>query len=226
VTATIATVATAFGSGPFAQDTPFKNAVFLDLFFAVLSISGMTLAAVIAERDKLVGEQAAMEIRLRSEEAVRESEERLRLLLDSTAEGIYGIDLEHRCTFCNPACLRTLGYERIDEVLGKNMHDLIHHTRADGTPFPMEECQVHLVARTGEGIHAEDELMWRANGTGFPVEYWSYPQRKGHEVVGAVVAFSDITERKLAEAALASVSGKLIEAQRSCHLAWCPQPYG
>src|SRR5436190_2142923 len=82
---------------------------------AVLSISGMTLAAVIAERDKLVGEQAAMEICLRSEETVRESEEKLRLLLDSTAEGIYGIDLEHRCTFCNPACLRTLGYERIDE---------------------------------------------------------------------------------------------------------------
>jgi PAS domain S-box-containing protein len=187
----------------------------LDLFFALLSISGMTLAAVIAERDKLVGEHAAMEIRLRSEETVRESEEKLRLLLDSTAEGIYGIDLEHRCTFCNPACLRTLGYERIDEVLGKNMHDLIHHTRADGTLFPMEECQVHRVVRTadGDGVHAEDELMWRANGTGFPVEYWSYPQWKGDEVVGAVVAFIDITERRLAEAALASVSGKLIEAQ-------------
>jgi PAS domain S-box-containing protein len=213
VTATIATVATAFGSGPFAQDTPFKNAVLLDLFFALLSISGMTLAAVIAERDKLVGEHAAMEIHLRSEETVRESEEKLRLLLDSTAEGIYGVDLEHRCTFCNPACLRTLGYERIDEVVGKNMHNLIHHTRADGTLFPIEECQVHRVVRTGEGVHAEDELMWRANGTGFPVEYWSYPQRRGHEIVGAVVAFIDITERKLAEAALSSVSGKLIEAQ-------------
>jgi PAS domain S-box-containing protein len=213
LTAAVATVATAFGLGPFAQDTPFKNAVLLDVFFAVLSISGTTLAAVIAERDKLVGEHAAMEIRLRSEEAVRESEEKLRLLLDSTAEGIYGIDLEHRCTFCNPACLRTLGYERVDEVLGKNMHNLIHHTRADGTLLPIEECRVHRVARTGEGVHAEDELLWRANGTGFPVEYWSYPQRKGHEVVGAVVAFTDITERKLAEAALASVSGKLIEAQ-------------
>jgi PAS domain S-box-containing protein len=151
--------------------------------------------------------------RKRAEEALREGEDKLRLILDSTAEAIYGIDLEHRCTFCNPACLRTLGYERIDEVLGKNMHNLIHHTRADGTLFPIEECQVHRAARTGEGVHAEDELMWRANGTSFPVEYWSYPQRKGHEVVGAVVAFIDITERKLAEAALASVSGRLIEAQ-------------
>ena len=125
-----------------------------------------------------------------TEKALRESEDKLRLLLDSTAEAIYGIDLEHRCTFCNPACLRTLGYERLDEVVGKNMHDLIHHTRADGTPFPVEECGVHRVTRTGEGVHAEDEVFWRANGTSFPVEYWSYPQRRAQEVVGAVVAFS------------------------------------
>src|SRR6266576_113082 len=151
--------------------------------------------------------------RKQMEEALRESEDKLRLLLDSTAEGIFGIDLEHRCTFCNPACLRTLGYERMDEVLGKNTHDLIHRTRADGTVLPVEECRVHRVARTGEGVHAEDEVFWRANGTCFPVEYWSYPQRRGEKVVGAVVAFIDITERKLAEAALANVSRKLIEAQ-------------
>jgi len=220
IVATIATVETALGSGPFAQNTPFTNAVLLDVFFAVLSVSGMTLAAVIAEREQgerkreqLVRKQAAMEERLRSEEAVRESEEKLRLLLDSTAEGIYGIDLEHRCTFCNPACLRTLGYERVDEVLGKNIHNLIHHTRADGTMLHAEECRVLGVTRTGEGVHAEDEVFWRANGTSFPVEYWSYPQRRGHEVVGAVVAFIDITQHKLDERALANVSHKLIEAQ-------------
>jgi PAS domain S-box-containing protein len=151
--------------------------------------------------------------RKQMEEALRESEDKLRLLLDSTAEAIYGIDIEHRCTFCNPACLRILGYERMDDVLGKNMHDLIHHTRADGTPFLAEECRVHRVIRTGEGVHGEDELFWRANGTGFPVEYWSYPQRRVQEVVGAVVAFGDVTERKLAQAALANVSRKLIEAQ-------------
>lgn len=220
IVATIATVETALGSGPFAQHTPFTNSVLLDVFFAVLSVSGMTLAAVIAEREQgerereqLVRTQAAMEARLRSEETVRESEEKLRLLLDSTAEGIYGIDLEHRCTFCNPACLRTLGYERVDEVLGKNVHNLIHHTRADGTVFPVEDCRVHGVTRTGEGVHVEDEVFWRANGTSFPVEYWSYPQRRGHEVVGAVVAFIDITQHKLDERALANVSHKLIEAQ-------------
>jgi PAS domain S-box-containing protein len=147
-----------------------------------------------------------------TEEALRDSDDKLRLLLDSTAEAIYGIDLEHRCTFCNPACLRALGYGRADEVLGKNMHNLIHHNRADGTSFPVEECRIHRLA-TGEGVHAEDEVFWRANGTSFPVEYWGYPQRKGQEVVGAVVAFIDITQRKLAEAALVNVSRKLIEAQ-------------
>src|SRR5690349_18689703 len=151
--------------------------------------------------------------RKQMEESLGESEDKLRLLLDSTAEAIYGIDLEHRCTFCNPACLRTLGYERLDQVLGKNTHDLLHHSRADGTVFPLDECRVHRVTQIGEGVHAEDEVFWRANRTSFPVEYWSYPQRRGQELVGAVVAFVDITERRLAEAALANVSRKLIEAQ-------------
>ncbi len=74
-----------------------------------------------------------------AEEALRENEDKLRLLLDSTGEAIYGIDLEGRCTFCNPACLRALGYQRVDDLLGKNMHDLIHRSRADGTMLPAEE---------------------------------------------------------------------------------------
>jgi PAS domain S-box-containing protein len=162
---------------------------------------------------RMIGVNMDITERKQMEGALSESEDKLRLLLDSTAEAIYGIDLEHRCTFCNPACLRTLGYEHLDEVLGKNMHDLIHHRRADGTLFPAEECPIHRVAQTGEGVHADDEVLWRANGTSFPAEYWSYPQRRGNEIVGAVVAFIDITERKLAEAALANVSRRLIEAQ-------------
>ena len=162
---------------------------------------------------RVIGMVADITERKRAEQAMRESEDRLRLLLDSTAEAIYGIDLEHRCTFCNPACLRTLGYERTDELLGKNMHDLIHHKRADGPSFPVEECRVHQVIRTEEGVHAEDEVLWRANGTSFPAEYWCHPQHREHEVIGAVVTFIDITERKLAEAAVANVSRKLLEAQ-------------
>ena len=149
----------------------------------------------------------------RAEQAQRESEDKLRLILDSTAEAIYGSDREGRCTFCNPACLRILGYERADELLGKNMHHLIHQTRADGAPFPVEECPIFRTTRTGQGAHVDNEVLWRANGTSFPAEYWCHPQWRGQEVVGTVVAFVDITARKLADAALAGVSGKLIEAQ-------------
>jgi PAS domain S-box-containing protein len=151
--------------------------------------------------------------RKRAGEALRESEEKLRLILESTAEAIYGSDREGRCTFCNPACLRLLGYERVDELLGKDMHRLMHHTRLDGTPLPVEECPIFRTTRGGQGAHVDDEVLWRANGTSFPAEYWCYPQWKEQEVVGTVVAFFDITARKLADSALAGVSGKLIEAQ-------------
>ena len=151
--------------------------------------------------------------RKRADEALRASEEKLRLILESTAEAIYGSDREGRCTFCNPACLRLLGYERADDLLGKDMHRLMHHTRPDGTPLPVEECPIFRTTRSGQGAHADDEVLWRANGTNFPAEFWCYPQWKGQEVVGTVVAFFDITARKLADSALASVSGKLIEAQ-------------
>ena len=162
---------------------------------------------------RMLGMAVDITEQMQAHSALRESEDKLRLLLDSTAEAIYGVDLKHRCTFCNPACLRTLGYEHMDDVLGKHMHDLIHHHHADGTLIPVGECRIHQVLRTGEGVHAEDEVLWRANGTSFPAEYWSYPQHRGHEVVGAVIAFIDITERKLAEGALANVSRRLIEAQ-------------
>jgi signal transduction histidine kinase len=93
------------------------------------------------------------------------------------------------------------------------MHQLIHHSHHDGTLFPEEECVILRALRTGEAVHADDQVLWRANGTSFPVEYWSHQQRRGQEIVGAVVAFIDITERKAAEAALASVGQRLIEAQ-------------
>jgi two-component system sensor histidine kinase/response regulator len=140
--------------------------------------------------------------RQRAQEALHESEGRIRLLLDSTAEAIFGIDRDGKCTFCNPATLRLLGYEKGDALLGKFAHDVMHHTRADGTPYPIEECQIVESRRTGAGIHSYNEVFWRADGTSFPVEYWAYPIRKEGEVVGAVVTFLDITERKYAETAL------------------------
>ena len=137
--------------------------------------------------------------RRRVEEAIRASEERVRLLMDSTAEAICGIDLQGICTFANPACLRMLGYSDSQAVVGKNMHDLTHHTRADGSPYPVTECPIFRSFGSGEGTHVDDEVLWRADGTSFPAEYWSHPVIDGGKVVGSVVAFLDITKRKMAE---------------------------
>ncbi len=128
-----------------------------------------------------------------------EHADRLRLLLDSTAEAIYGIDLRGDCTFCNPACLRILGYEKAEQLLGRNMHELIHYAYADGSRFPADKCRINQVFREGTGTHVEDEVLWRADGSPFPAEYWSFPQYREGKAVGAVVTFLDITERTRAE---------------------------
>ena len=94
------------------------------------------------------------------------------MLLNSTAEGIYGVDTQGICTFVNPACLRMLGYESPEDMIGKTVHALIHHTYPDGRPYPMEECRVRLSTREGRPAHADDEVHWRADGSSFPVEYW------------------------------------------------------
>ncbi len=142
--------------------------------------------------------------RRRAEEAQRESEQRTRLLLDSTAEAICGVDMNGKCTFCNPAALRLLGYQQPSDLIGKNMHALTHHTRPDGTPYPPEECRIYQTFREGQGYHADDEVLWRADGTSFLVEFGCYPirLRRAGEVVGSVVTFVDITERKRAEKVL------------------------
>lgn len=134
-----------------------------------------------------------------AEEALKKSEEQVLLLLNSTAEAIYGIDLGGVCTFANPSCMEVLGYEDMGQLLGRNMHNLIHQTYLDGTPMPIEECQVYRAFRDGRGMHRDDEIFWKADGTSFPVEYWSYPQIAEGRVTGAVVTFIDITERKQSE---------------------------
>ncbi|MDH3347586.1 MAG: PAS domain S-box protein [Desulfobulbaceae bacterium] len=133
--------------------------------------------------------------RLRVNDAIHEKEDFIHLLLNSTAEGIYGLDTNGLCTICNPSCLRLLGYEKNDDLIGKEMHSLIHHTKEDGTKHPAEHCKINKIIKTGKGVHVDNELLWRANGTSFNAEYWSYPIFRNGEVVGAVVTFIDITER-------------------------------
>lgn len=128
------------------------------------------------------------------------SKEELRLILDSAAEAIYGIDLNGNCTFCNKSCIKMLGYSDQAELLGKNMHWQIHHTRRDGTFFPVDECKIFRAFLKGEGSHVDDEVLWRADGTSFDVEYFSYPQIKNEKIIGAVITFMDISGRKQKEA--------------------------
>ncbi len=131
--------------------------------------------------------------------ALNENREQLKLILDSTAEGIYGIDTEGVCTFSNESTLKMLGYSGQDELLGMNMHDLIHHTRPDGTPFPQDECRIMQSCKKGESVYIDNEVFWRKDGTSFDVRYSSYPQYRNGILVGAVVTFMDNTEQKKSE---------------------------
>ena len=142
------------------------------------------------------------EERHRAEQAEAEREKQVRLLLDSTAEAIYGVDLDGICIFVNSACVQMLGYQNEEELLGKNMHDLIHHTLPDGSPYAKEDCLVRHATLSGKSSHVDNEVHWRADGSSFPVEYWSHPIRRDNEIIGSVVTFFDITERKQAEARL------------------------
>jgi two-component system NtrC family sensor kinase len=137
--------------------------------------------------------------RMQAEEKVLDKEKEISLLLDSMAEAVYGIDTEGNCTFCNPSCLRMLGYSDSSVLLGRNMHEIMHHIHADGTPYPKEQCRVCDAYREGRGVHVDSELLWRSDGTGFPAEYWSYPIISDEGVIGAVVTFLDITRRREAE---------------------------
>ncbi len=137
-------------------------------------------------------------------ERKRVQEERNRLakqmemLLESTGQGIYGIDLQGNCTFINRAACELIGY-RPEEVSGRRMHDLIHHHKPDGSVYPIDECPLYGAFKNGEGCCIDSEVTWRRDGTPVPVEYSSFPILEGGAITGAVVTVVDITERKRAE---------------------------
>lgn len=146
--------------------------------------------------------RAAMEGELerkQARDAVREREELVQMLLDSTAEAIYGVDLNGHCMLANPTCARLLGYADPEQLQGRNMHALIHHHHADGRPYPEEECPIVRSLHARQGTHVKDEVFWRADGSSFDAEYWSYPMWRGEELIGAVVTFLDISHEKSLE---------------------------
>jgi PAS domain S-box-containing protein len=136
--------------------------------------------------------------RKRAEEQRDKVTEQMRKILESTDQGIFGIDLKGNCALINRATCEMIGCGP-DELLGRNMHELMHHHKPDGSPYPVVECPIYRVMRTGEGCRVDAEVMWRRDGTPFPVEYSSFPIVEDGKPVGAVVTISDITERKAAE---------------------------
>lgn len=112
---------------------------------------------------------------VRAEDQLRKLIRESNSVLESVGDGIYGIDLEGIVTVVNPAAAQMLGY-RPEEILGKNMHDLTHHTYADGTPYPQAECPIQRSITDHETIRVSNEVFWRKDGTSFPVEYVARPQ--------------------------------------------------
>ncbi|MDD5390137.1 MAG: PAS domain S-box protein [Gallionellaceae bacterium] len=146
---------------------------------------------------RMVGTAQDITARKLEQEALRESEERHRAVLTALGEGVYGMDREGRCTFVNSAALAMLGFSE-EEMLGRNQHELFHHHRPDGRPYPSSECPIFLTLRDGQ---ARSRVEWfiRKDGTLFPVEMIATPMTEGGEQVGAVVSFQDITVRLEAE---------------------------
>ncbi|MFC1866686.1 transporter substrate-binding domain-containing protein [Thermodesulfobacteriota bacterium] len=180
-------------------------------FNLLLSIGAILFVLLLGERSS----KALMEARDRLEERVEERttelrenqeqlqviEERSRLLLNSVDEGIFGVDTEGRVNFVNASAVSILGYSE-GELVGEQVHQLIHHSHADGTPYPLEDCPMLRSYTEGISHHMDDEVLWRKDGVHFPVEYSGTPIVKGGTNVGAVLTFKDITERKNAEEAI------------------------
>jgi PAS domain S-box-containing protein len=129
--------------------------------------------------------------------AEREHREKV-ALLELSGEGIYGVDLQGRCTFINRSGARMLGY-KTEELVGKNMHALMHHSRPDGSPYPQEECPIYRAFQLGQGCRLENEVLWRRDGTRFAAEYSAHPILEDGAIRGAVVTFDDISKRKQAD---------------------------
>jgi PAS domain S-box-containing protein len=120
------------------------------------------------------------------------------LILKAAGEGIYGVNSEGKTTFVNPAAEVLLGWTA-EELVGRDMHSLVHHHRADGSPYPNHDCPIYAAFRNGAVQTVADEVFWRKDGTPLWVEYTSTPIRERGEIIGAVIVFRDVSQRREAE---------------------------
>ena len=130
-----------------------------------------------------------------SRDALQEGQNYFRLILDAAADPFYCVGRRGEATLCNQSFLKMLGFADASEVLGKSLHPVVHHSHADGTPYPLEECPIWRCAQTGAPQHVENEILFRRDGTTVPVEYWVRPILRDGEIQGAICNFQDISDR-------------------------------
>jgi two-component system CheB/CheR fusion protein len=162
----------------------------------------LTLSPIFGEDSQVIGASAIardMTQLFTAQHELEERGERIRQLLDATAEAILGVDGSGRCSFVNPACLRMLGYPSADAMIGRDLHEVLRHTGSAGSPIDHADCRLGSAYRGGGATHGLDELFQREDGSTFPAEYWSHPISRHGKLVGAVLTFFDITERKAYE---------------------------
>ena len=128
-------------------------------------------------------------------QGIRERDELFTMLMESTVEALYGVDAQGRCTFANRAFQALLGYGE-DDIIGQDLHQLIHARYEDGRPHPAVDCPIRQAIRNGKALHRDDDVFWHKAGAPLPVEYWVYPLIRLGQPAGAIVTFLDITERR------------------------------
>lgn len=149
----------------------------------------------------------------RMKEAYEKDKYKNELILNAAGDGLVSVDLDGKFTFINPAAAKMLGWE-IKELISKRGHDILHHSKPDGAPYPQEECPILAAFKDGVIRYVDNEVFWRRDGTRFPVEYTSTPVREDGKLVGAMLVFRDITERKDVEKALRGTLYRLSKKNR------------
>ncbi|MEQ6916749.1 sigma 54-interacting transcriptional regulator [Halomonas aquatica] len=195
--------------------------------FAVPLAEGSRLLLTLVERDKVERRRSQADLSRqhrsgkvgwqRIEQVFERIERQNQLILGAAGEGIYGLDAEGKTTFVNPAAERILGWSSSDMV-GHDAHRLFHHTRIDGSEFPVQQCLIHASFSDGQVHRVDDEVFWHKNGEPVPVEYTSTPIFEMGRLVGAVVLFRDISERKQGEQRLRDALAEVGSLKRRLEL--------
>ena len=186
--------------------------------YGILGIARDITERKIAEEEILkLNQDLEQKVEQRTAE-LKDSEEKNRLLLESTSEGIFGTDNKGKIIFVNPAVEKILGFSA-EELLGSNAHTLFHHHHANGEEYPQIECPMDLAFSEGKTSRIDNEVLWKKDGTAIPAEYSATPMKKDNELIGSVITFSDITERKQAEQVL-SEANNIINRSSAVAFLW------